>query len=146
MRSLNHLICDNIIIDVFLRKISILVNFRNRASQLRRSLISLWIIWVACSMKNSKKKSLYQNQMNVTFREFFSMLRACLKISIEILFYQREFIWELTWFRTWRSQSTSDIRFSCTYLLSKSNILVFVTYWLKHDSWHNIWSSSWRTM
>ena len=25
--------------------------------------------------------------------------------------------------------------FSCTYLFFKSNILVFVTYWLKHNSW-----------
>ena len=34
------------------------------------------------------------------------------EISIENLFYQREFIWKLTRSRVWRSQSTFDIRFS----------------------------------
>ena len=54
------------------------------------------------------------------------MLRACLRISIEILSYQREFSWELARFETWRSQFTFDIWFFCTYLLFKSNIHVFV--------------------
>ena len=40
------------------------------------------------------------------------MLRACLKIWIVILSYQRKFIWKLARSRTWRSQSTFDIRFS----------------------------------
>ena len=31
-------------------------------------------------------------------------------VSIEILFYQRKFIWELVRFKVWRSQSTFDIR------------------------------------
>ena len=60
-----------------------------------------------------------------------------MKISIEILSYQRKFIWELAWFKVWRSQFTFDIRSSCTYLLFKSNILVFVIYWFRHDSWHS---------
>ena len=54
------------------------------------------------------------------------MLRACLRISIEILSYQRKFSWRLARFETWRSQSIFDIRSSCTYLLFKSNIHVFV--------------------
>ena len=30
----------------------------------------------------------------------------------KILFYQRNFLWKLTWFRIWRSQFIFDIRFS----------------------------------
>ena len=84
------------------------------------------------AMSIDQKKEIVVSKWNLKKK----MLRACLKISIEILFYQREFIWELAWFRAWRSQSTFDIRSSCTYLLFKSNILVFVIYWFKHDSWH----------
>ena len=55
------------------------------------------------------------------------VLRACLERSFDwVLSYQRKFLWRLTRFRAWRSQSTSDIRSSCTYLLSKSNIHVSV--------------------
>ena len=53
------------------------------------------------------------------------VLRACLRISIKILSYQRKFSWRLARFEAWRSQSISDIRSSCTYLLFKSNIYVF---------------------
>ena len=46
MKSLNHLICDNIIIVVFLNKISIFVNF------FRSNFISLSMIWFAYFIKN----------------------------------------------------------------------------------------------
>ena len=35
------------------------------------------------------------------FDKILILLRTCLKISIKILFYQREFIWELVW--TWHT-------------------------------------------
>ena len=49
------------------------------------------------------------------------------EISIEILFYQRKFIWELERFKIWRLQFIFDIRSSCTYLFFKSNILVMLS-------------------
>ena len=58
-------------------------------------------------------------------------------LSIESLSYQREFIWELAWFRTWRSQSTSDISISHVHICSLDQIFTFLLLLLliKHVFW-----------
>ena len=56
MKSLNHLICDNIIIVVSFRKTSIFVNSIDHAQLFRKNLISLSKICSKCSMRNSKKR------------------------------------------------------------------------------------------
>ena len=57
-------------------------------------------------------------EMNSRFETKFEeekkiVLRACSERNVDrILFYQRKFIWRLARSKTWRSQSTFDIRFS----------------------------------
>ena len=65
---------------------------------------NIWVI-VDDSLRNAdrsgKKNSRFGTKLE---REKRIMLRACLRISIEILSYQRKFIWELARSETWRSQ------------------------------------------
>ena len=55
LKNLNHLICNDIKIDVSFRKVSIFVNFRSRVSQLQWSFISLSKICSKCLMRKSEK-------------------------------------------------------------------------------------------
>ena len=76
-----------------------------------------------------------------TWRRRRDSVTSMLEISVEILSYQRKSLWGLAWSGL-GTQSTSGIRPSCTYLLSRSNILVLlpVTLLARHDSWHEKFS------
>ena len=71
LKNLIHLICNDIKIEVFFRKVSIFVNFRDRVSQFQRCFILLSNLFEMFNEK-FKKSNLFQNKKNVSFREFFS--------------------------------------------------------------------------
>ena len=73
MKSLNHLICDSIIIIAFLRKVSIFVNLISHL--LRSSFISLLKICSKCSMRNSEKKVYFRVKRTLLFEHFSQINR-----------------------------------------------------------------------
>ena len=72
----------------------------------------IWVI-VGDFFRNADRSKEKDSRFETKFEEEKEIvLRACLKIWVVILSYQREFIWELARSRAWRSQSTSGIRSS----------------------------------
>ena len=76
-----------------------------------------------------------------TWRKRGNSVTSMSEISIEVLFYQREFIWELAWFKLDAQRLLQIFRSSCTYLLFRSNIHVsaIVILLVRHVFWHWYW-------
>ena len=72
-------------------------------------------IWCRC------KSNKFDFSTNMRYKSVTSMF----EISVGTLSYQRESLWGLAWSGL-GTQSTSDIRPFCTYLLLRSNILVML--------------------